>query len=813
MLRIAKYNLKLIVIILLTIGLYLLPQTAAAETSSCSLEKFLPTTEECWFCPMFSVIFNTASTIALKSYTALASGVANLVIVCFALWICLFVLRHVASLETKDPRKMIQEFLLQAFRVLVIVLILKVNYFQIIGLTLEPVFNTGLTVAQTITGSGNNCSNNAQYMQNIVGYDSNSGFTNSASGGLPASMGQSIVCTIKTIQDSISRMKAYGSQAWCVGWREKAIIKNFIPSFPFLITGAVIYIGALLLLVAFPWCLIDAVLQMSIAAGLAPAAIGAWAFKITAGYLKKIWDFFMNAMFNFVFLSIIIYIIMTVVDQFMNRLDQDAAKTGLDFLIDPINGLAYWGVTGMKLVVVCLMGWVFLDEGKSFANHFAKGAEMGDIGRHVGGAIAQGAQRVGKTAAKVGKAVGSASAQMADHFIGSRIRKARNNYRINRVKENGKALFDANGNVVGYEKTSRNLLGQKVTRQVSVGADGKELWSKNKLSLRSELRNKARNSANQWRLNKMMKKGKQILDNNGNVVGYEMEHRNALGQKVKITAMKNADGTFDFNKEKNSLRMEILAKISKPGSAVNNFARKNSVFKKKSLNKVNNGGQSISSDHLMSVRERRDSNGNVIQRDIAFNTKTVKHLVNKDGTLNMNMVNQIMHGSHFDQNTVKEALAMEVLKARGISVGNKFANRQISFDKNGVMHLKQQNVDGSVTELNMAIGGKNKNQMLTELKTTFADGSYSVNVDNGIMKKNINYRNGDASATVSYGFNDIYYRRYKHFKPLNSMGQFAFGMDEDVAMFGFSDADKDAHTQQVYSGKPQTTTAYYTSIF
>ncbi len=799
----------------------------SAETD-CSLEKFLPTTEECWFCPLFRVLFNTSSTIALNSYKALSSGVANLVIACFALWVSLFVLRNVASVEVKDPRKMIQEFLVQAFRVLVVVLILKVNFFQVIGLTLEPVFNTGMAFVQTITGKGTynssnpsqqvSCPADAEYMKNIMGYDLNTGFTANSSGGLPLSMGQNIVCTIKSIQDSVGKMMAYGRQAMCVAWRDKAFIKYIIPSFPYLLTGLVIYLGGLVLLLAFPWCLVDAVLQMSIASGLAPAAIGAWAFKITSGYLKKIWDFFMNAMFNFVFLSIIIYVIMTVVDQFMRALNEHAGNTtDYDFLVDPINGLAYWGITGTKLVVVCLMGWVFLDEGKDFAGHFAKGADMGNIGRHVGGAFAQGAQKVGGTAAKAGKklgaAVGSAGAQVADHFIGSRIRRARDNHRINQVKKNGRALFDADGNVVGYEKTSRNLLGQKVTRRVSVGADGKELFSKDKQTLGSELRNKARNAANQRRLNKMMKKGKQILDNNGNVVGYEMEHRNAFGQKVKITAMKNADGTFDFNQEKNSLRMEILARMSKPGSAVNNFAQQNSVFKKKSLNKVNNGGESITSDHLMSVRERRDSNGNVIQRDIAFNTKTVKYLVNKDGTLNMNMVNQIMQGSRFDQNTVKEALAMEVLKARGISIGNKFAGRQISFDNNGVMHLKQQNFDGSITELNMGIGGKNQNQMLTEIKTTFADGSYSVNVDNGIMKKNINYRKGSSAASVSYGFNDEYYRRYKYFKPLNSQGDFAPGMDKDAAMFGFSEYDKEIHTRQVFTGRAQAADTNYTSIF
>lgn len=802
----------------------------SSEETECELEQFLPTDDECWFCPMFRVLFNTASTIALNSYKTLAAGIANVVIVCFALWVSLLVLRHVASVEVKDPRKMIQEFLGQAFRVLVVILILKVNFFQIVSLTLEPVFNTGMTFVQTITGKGtynssnpdqqSSCSTSAEYMKNIMGYDS-SGFTAEASGGLPLSMGQNIVCSIKSIQDSIGKMMAYGRQAICVSWRDKAFIKFVIPSFPFLITGIVIYLGGLMLLIAFPWCLVDAVLQMSIASGLAPAAIGAWAFKITSGYLKKIWDFFMNAMFNFVFLSIIIYIIMTVVDQFMRALNDYAKNTSAyDFLIDPINGLAYWGITGMKLVVVCLMGWVFLDEGKSFSNHFAKGADMDDIGRHVGGAFAQGAQRLGKSAGKigkkVGKTVGGAGAQVADHFIGSKIRKGINNFRINRTKNKGTAIRDNNGNIIGYERTRRSLWtgGKKVTSRVSIGADGKEVWSRESQSYADDIHNAAVDWTNQQRLEKLQNDGTEIRDKNGKVIGYTRTKRPwyRLGQKVTLTAMKQADGSFAFQKDIYSRRMEILAALSPDGSAINKFARQNMIKKSKKLD-GSLPGVKVSSDHLMSIREKRDSRGNVYQRDIAFNTKTVKHLVYNDGTLNTNMINQIAQGSRFDQNTVMEAVAMEVLKTRGIKINNQFKDRQITFDQNGIMHIIQRNYDGSVAELNIAIGGKNKNQMLTEVKVTQSDGSYSVRVDNGIMKKVIKRKKGQNEASVSYSFNDEYYRRYKYFKPLNELGDFAPGMDVDEAMFGFNEHDKNLHAEQVYSGKSQIVDAHYTSVF
>ena len=767
-----------------------------AAVTGCGLEQFLPKSDECWFCPLFTAIFNTSSKIALKSYMALADGIANLVLVCFALWTAIFVLKHVTAVEVKNPSKMIQEYLLQAFKVLLVVLILKGNYFQVMHYSLEPVFNTGMQFSQTITGTENSCSSDIS--GKIIGYDSE--FTGNSAGGLPASMGKNILCSIKSMQDGVSKIMAFGRQAMCVAWKPKAVIKYIIPSFPYLITGIVLYIGGLVLLLAFPWCLIDAVMQMAIAAALAPAAIGAWAFKLTSKYLGKIWNFFMNAMFNFVFLSIILYIIMTVVEQFMRRVENYASdNTGWDFLVNPINGLAYWGVTGMQLVVVCLLGWVFLDQAKMFADKFAKGADLDNMGRSVGGAFAQAGKKAASATAKAGKAVGKAGLQVGDHFVGSRLRQMRNNYRINKVKNGAdRSTTDADGNKV-FERTTRNFLGQKVTRRVTVGPDGKELWSKEKQSLRNELGNNMRDAANQYRLEKIMKEGTAITDDDGNIIGYELSHRNALGEKVTLTALRDENGEFHINKQKNSLRMELLSKVAKDGSAVQQFAQRNAVFKQKEVGVHNESRVHVTSDSLMSVRSITDRNGNVMQQDFAFKPTVISHLVNKDGTINSNMLEQIKAGTNFDKKTLDTAIALEIMKRRGIGISSGFASRDVTIDKNGSLRFVQTNADGSTIELNTTFGGANGNQMLSEFKQTASDGSYTAIVDNGIMKATTTYRDGDAN--LSYEFADEYYRLHKYMKPLNGDGTFAAGMDADAAMFGFSDADINLHAEQVRTGK------------
>ena len=177
------------------------------------------------------------------------------------------------------------------------------------------------------------------------------------------------------------------------------------------------------------------------------------------------------------------------------------------------------------------------------------------------------------------------------------------------------------------------------------------------------------------------------------------------------------------------------------------------------------------------------------------------------------MINNIRSNSHFDEKTVNTAIAMQVMKSRGIKISGQFADRQVTLDKNGGIHLVQTNLDGSVTELRTTIGGKDGAQMLSELKNTAQDGSYTVVADNGVMQRTTSYINGQEAATSSYKFADEYYRRHKYISPLNGNGYFAKGMDEQAAMFGFSDTDIQLHARQIYTGKAQAVDAKYHSVF
>ncbi|MBP5615957.1 MAG: type IV secretion system protein, partial [Alphaproteobacteria bacterium] len=468
------------------------PGTSELKTGKCDYESYMAPPGKCYFCPIFKAIFNVASTLALRSYNLFAQSLAVLVLVVFAVWVSFYVLKQVSALEVKKPSKMIQELLVQTFKVLVVVLILKVSYFQVLGLTVSPVFNTGMAYVQSISGTSGGCAN-ADYMNPLMCYDQK--VDSSASGGLPLSMGRNVLCSIKAMQDKVYVMVAYGKSIRCIGWREEAIIPSILPSFPYVITGDLLIIGGLVLLVAFPWCLVDCVLNMALASALLPVAIAAWPFKWTKPYMNKVWDMFMNAMFQFVFLSLILYIIMSVLDNFMAGFTQGspgAYPTDYEGIIHPVRGLAFWGVNALKLMMTCLLGWVFLDQAKEIAGKFVNAPSV-NVGQSTGGFFAQVGKRLAvgspsKNNGKVGGAVG-ASARLAK--LGSEgfsrvaiqpLRRNINETRNEAIRTQGTAVRDAQGNITGYEMQQKNLFGRTVTQKVTLTEDGKMSYSREKLN-------------------------------------------------------------------------------------------------------------------------------------------------------------------------------------------------------------------------------------------------------------------------------------------------------------------------------------------
>ena len=818
---------------------------SSAEGTGCDYQNFMPDADTCYFCPLFKVLFNTASTLAQKTYNALKDGVAALVIIVFALWLAWYVLLQISSLQAKKPGKMLQEILVQAFRVLFVVVVLKLSYAQVLHLTIVPVFDTGFNYVEAVSGS-HTCS--GSYIEGVTGYKDE--LKPDSAGALPMSMGQNILCAIKAMQDSAWRIVAFGRECRCVGWKIKAVIRNLIPNFAYVITGDLLIVAGLLLVLAFPWCLVDCVLNMAIAAALLPAAIGAWAFKITRQYLGILWKFFLNAVFQFVFLSIILYIIMTCVEQFLQVID--SYSKDYDKIIDPVHGIAFWGANGLKLFMVCLLGWVFLDQAKQLADNFSDAPSLG-VGRKTGGFFAQVGTRLavgGKDkdgnrsggALGVGKGAAEFIGMAGNHFIGMPVRHKIEQRRNDRIISQGTAIKDANGNIVGYER--KRSFGR--TQRLDIGENDEMIYSVEKQGLGSRIRNAVRGQANEFRIDAIEREDdkirqmfdgptpegmksrsladgtKQLLDREGKVVAsmrtlengqveitsshgvsrYQgrtlvsttQTYKNLRDEEVTMTA-NLVNGQYQVNRAVQSLRMAVLAK---GGSQLQTFAQQHLIKGENDLSAQRGNTSRVTKNHLLSIREIKDESGKVVQEDFAFNTKLVKYLVDKDGHLNTNMIDQIQQSGNLPRQKIETAIALEVMKSRNLAISNKFQERKISVE-NGQVKLVQKNLDGSMTAFTAQIAG---NQMVVDFQNTDTKGNIRRVTDNGIMKRSITQARGKR-AVAEYGFNENLYQKWSYHGFIDARGAFAQTINEGEAMLGFDEQDRELHARQVGSGEKQ----------
>ena len=341
-----------------------------------------------------------------------------------------------------------------------VVVILKSDIQEFINLIVAPVFNTGMALAQMVTSgqTGQTCSGFTQVTED---------------GGLPSSIGNNILCTIQSIQGKILDVLTLGSTSLCIAIKVKSFEHIWLlPHLGYLIVGLVLWIAGIMLMLIYPWLLIDSILQLSIASALIPVAIAAYAFPITRKkYVSKVWETFMMAMFTFLFLTIVIFIITTGIEQIMAEVMNDKLKsTSYSVILDATDGLAWWTVRFLKLVFWMFLGWAVLDQAQSFAKSFSKGSfSIKPIGSPFGGMVnnvaTQAAIGVGGKTLKGTKWAGK---QMKSG-IHDMAHSAKVNYMAKRALNSSNARTNDDGSVTA---TVRNWYGRKVTRTDSQDANG-----------------------------------------------------------------------------------------------------------------------------------------------------------------------------------------------------------------------------------------------------------------------------------------------------------------------------------------------------
>ena len=371
--------------------------------------KYKPRKEGvCLFCSVVATVFNTVSTIAnnaivgyadsvAKGNNAIvgyADSVAKVVIIGFAVWLAIQIISFVSSIETRDIKDLLQSIFTQGFLVLISVMIIKTGIANFLNAFVVPIYSTGHQISQKIFEE----SNDKTRVNQIRGAARTFILDNKKlPNGLPQDMGVTILQTMTQMEDGVRKFQALGSSLMCQSWKDGWWI---LPSIRLLLLGLSLWVSAMVLIIAIPFLLVDSVFQLGVATVLMPIAVGSFAFKSTRQYSKKVWETFLNSMFAFLFISIIVFILLVVLQQiaesglsFNSPAIKEVGATFDDMFMQGKKGMVYFSalkdgfswdsITFLELIFTFVLAWSVMNMGKDFAKEFADSISSTSIGSNI----------------------------------------------------------------------------------------------------------------------------------------------------------------------------------------------------------------------------------------------------------------------------------------------------------------------------------------------------------------------------------------------------------------------------------------------
>ena len=495
-------------------------------TNQCLPSCYYDELSSCAFCPLFEAVFTAASKVSLHGMKTLSKPILSVVIVAFAVWIAFQILAFVSSPEVKDFKDLAASLITQGFIVLIVIVILNGNVLKFFYQFLNPVYLTGQHLAQAtirpetvkkynatdakhkdlIDRINTPCMPSEKIPDEIKG-----------EGGLPKSMGDSIICTMTMMQNRVAQIRALGRASICYSWKKKWF---FIPALNYLLVGIGLWVGTMILTLVVPFMMIDSVFQLAIAGALLPFAVGSYAFKITRGYSKKIWETFLNSTMLFVVVSITSLILLEAYQQTLVQSTSalsDIYTVSNDANIEDIlKHIPWYSPNFLQILFIALLSWGALKSIKSFGGEFASSISSTNFGSQIGTMVASFTKSAATkilqpTAEAAWKHSKSAIKTIAAAPIFG-IRRAVKNKQVNTVLNDSRTQINKNGE---YVLETRHWWGGKKVRKVVQNADGSSYWVKEKYNKKGELKKRVTKTDNITNREKIKKNA------NGDDVAYK----------------------------------------------------------------------------------------------------------------------------------------------------------------------------------------------------------------------------------------------------------------------------------------------------
>ncbi len=324
----------------------------------------------CLFCPMFEILFNASAAVAAASYRAFKSDLGQVLLCFLAVVIALNILKNLASMGARDAGTVLNDLVSRTFVCAAIYVIITRDYYNMMNMTILPILQDGMSF---IGLNGGTCRINSEL----------SGFIKRIGAGvlggdygetIPNKIGTLIITAICNIEQKIHVLFDYGEWAWCLGTGPQRILL-VLPNPIYLIDGALLYLGGVFFMVAYPWVLADAVLQLGISLALLPFAVVGYAFGNTKKYLPKLFSWILHSLFVFIFMSILLTCILGYIAKLLGLIFNNIGDYAV-FFTNPNSGLAFYGPNMVKVLFILIIGWTYMPMVRNLAENFAQGSGL-----------------------------------------------------------------------------------------------------------------------------------------------------------------------------------------------------------------------------------------------------------------------------------------------------------------------------------------------------------------------------------------------------------------------------------------------------
>ncbi len=343
---------------------------------------------KCRFCSLMGVIYAAADDITQLSATKFASSFATVIAVGLVIWLALKTLVFVSSLTKQDAAKYITEMLQQSYKFMIAYFLL-VYYGDIFSFIILPILNAGLSFGTSMLSGGE-----IQSIANRFGVDA---LTPEAFAAVDKTMPSDYSRNFENIFYSFSTyallenlaysvnlkyamLQSIGSSLWCLGGRY--IIGR--PSFEFglglecRIYAIFFWVFGFLMSLAFVFYLLDAVVQLGIVGALLPFLVASWPFKITSKYTASGFKMFLNSVFNFMMIGMIVTVAISLIDSSLSLKD----SSGISGLIEALDNVDtaklkklvnVLSVEFLMFIFACILGFMLMSKVSDLTNKFSSG--------------------------------------------------------------------------------------------------------------------------------------------------------------------------------------------------------------------------------------------------------------------------------------------------------------------------------------------------------------------------------------------------------------------------------------------------------